>query len=289
METLDIRTYHKDKTVISSTGLKHLMKSKRHFAHYLITEQESKPEFDFGNAFEILLIDKVKGTKEFHKDCFVLWESQKPNPGADYRNTENREWKARMIDVAGDRYIVSESDYNQMDAMIKACLADKVITAMLQNTEYQESLFWTCPITGLKAKTRPDITKRKLSVILDIKTTKDVEPRSFARDAARYGYFVQAIMQIEGAIHSGYMKDVDDYYWLAVGKDEPYDAVLYRFPKEQWEAVRGEYYRLMEQAKEVLSGDYTDLNMVEGYRGQGDKYGIIDLYAPAWLLVNPEL
>ena len=277
---MDIKEYHKDKKIVSSTGLKQAAISSRHFAYYLQNEQVSKPEFDFGNAFELALIDKVKGSNEFKQSCIILDESKRPEQDKGINSKINQAWKKEIL--SSEKYVLSTDDKLHIDNMVESCLADDVIKALLKFTEYQESFFWTCPETGVNCKTRPDITKRKKNVILDIKTTKDASPKWFTRDIVNYDYPLQGFMQMQGSVHSGFMPEVDEYFWLAVEKSEPYNAVIYRFKKEEWQVVEDRYYFLLNRCKHVIDNDLK-WQEVPGYKENADnKFGIIDVDLPAY-------
>ena len=275
---IDIKEYHEDRTIVSSTGLKEAAKSKRHFAYYLEHGGESKAVFDIGNAFELYLIDVVKDTNNFGKEVFVFDELARPEPDMTFGSTLNKEWKLKQLDRASatGRYIITNDDFEMIKAMTEACIKDKLILAMLQHTEYQESLFWTCPETGVKCKTRPDITKRKKNVVIDIKTAQSAAPGSFIRDIKRYNYPTQATMQMQGVINSGRMEKVDDYFWLAVGKDKPYTAQLYRFSHETWEYHLRKYYGLLGDCKDVLESG-LHYSEYPGYGNPDIDMGIIDV------------
>lgn len=300
---MDIREYHADKTVISSTGCKHAIKSSRDFAMYLLEEQERKLTFDFGNAFEVALIDAVKGTSELDKELAIMptedWKDQiledRPEIKSPVATKEYRKWKEKFIMANKGKYIIPDTGTQeskiQLDGMVNSIMSDEVIVSLLENTDYQESFFWTDKETGAKCKTRPDLSKRKKKVIIDIKTTQDASPSGFARQVAQLDYPMQACMQIDGARNTEYFDEVDEYFWLAIEKTPPYHYGWYRFQKEDMEFCWDRYRFALKRAAHVVevlnelaeAGETASMFHFPTYGEMADnKYGLLDLNLPLW-------
>lgn len=298
---LSIEEYHSDRTILSSTGLKKLKECSRNFVYYVLYGTESKPHFDFGNAFELALMDKINKTSLFEKHCAILetdmWvnaaldvnpELTSPKASKTYKQlseafTQQNEGKYLIKDIGDSESMVS------MNEMINSCVADDTIRKLLTNTEYQISLFWDDPETGLKLKSRPDVCRSKKNVILDIKTCKDASPQGFAKDASNLDYWLQAVMQMEAAINTGLMPKVDKYFWLAVEKTPPYNACIYEYQTDDITSITLYYHHLLKRAVTALSlipevhKKHGDLSIVPSYGEQSDKgYGIVDLEMPLY-------
>ena len=273
---MTIQDYHSDKTIISSTGLKTAKRSTKDFINYVLTDGERKAHFDFGNAFELALMSD----EEFQNECVVF---VKPDPSKNMNGKENKEAFKAVIDTG--KYIITQEDKMLIDSMVKSCKADPTIKKLITNVQYQQSLFWTDEETGLKCKTRPDICINKKNVIVDIKTCKDASPQGFSRDACNLDYPLQAVMQIEGAINSGLMPQVDNYFWLAVEKNEIGHAVLYEFQKDDLTYISDLYHfllkdRCLKGLEAIKSGK---LNELPSFGEQADnKHRILTFEMPLW-------
>jgi len=294
---MDINEYHKNKMVLSSTGLKKLKKSTRTFIDYLIRDQETKLHFDFGNAFEVYLVDQLTGSNKFDQEVAVMpteaWKSQILNERPNIKNPgstkEYQEWKAMFLEANFGKYIIPDvgetESFQALKEMAHGCMKDPVVKRMLEGSEYQQSFFWTDEETGLKLKTRPDLSKKKKQIIFDIKTTTDASPQGFARQVANMDYPLQAVMQIEGAINTGYFKECEGYFWLAVEKTPPYDWGLYELQKEDIEHFQDLYRFLIHRAVkafELLAQMEAD-GFVPSYGETADNpYGILALEIPLW-------
>lgn len=280
-DNVNINDYHADKEYMSATTLKEAAKTMAHLRHYLYEkEKERKSHFDFGNAFEIALMDVMNGTDEFDSSCALFDDLQRPEIEKNFNSTLNREWKKDFFDTNKYKYILNASGQESketMDFMLESCWKTPNIQLLLKNTDYQKTIFWTDEETGIKLKTRPDVCKINKQVIIDIKTTKDASPNAFKRDAANYDYPLQAITQIEGVIKSGLMSEVDYYYWLAIEKNAPYNAQIYHFTHEDRDWNHDRFRYILERVKEAMDSDIWN-----GYSDPSDNFGILDLELPLW-------
>lgn len=284
---ITIDAYHANTTHISATQVKYAKKSLRLLDWYrrgLIT-QEDKPCFGFGNAFELALLDK----NEFAQRVAIMPDSEwvagamqvkaYSNPrNSTFYQVAKEEWSAQN---QGKYVILDKGEKESWEAiqhMLDSCYQDAVIQKLIENTEYQLSIFWTDPETGLKVKTRPDICKRKKNVIVNVKTVNDGSPESFARECAKWDYPIQAAIEIQGCLKSWLMERIDNYFWLVVEKEPPYNATIYEFSNKDIEMFtdRISYYftKIREAQKQNLWPGYTDR--------ADNKYGILTVEIPLW-------
>lgn len=298
IKDMPIEQYHENKLVISSTGLKELKKSTRHFLYYLTRKEKQKSHFDFGNAFEIAIMDKVNGTKEFDKAVAVHPDTEfidaalneKPDLVSPRSSKVYKELTAKWNDSNKGKYIISDTGETEskeaLDIMVNSCTSDPTIMRLLSNTEYQNSYFWKHK-TGVLCKTRPDVNKRNKNVLVDIKTCRDASPSEFGRQSANLDYPLQACMQIDGAISSGAMSTVDNYFYLAVEKQPPYNACIYELQKYDIIWMMDVYEETIERAAKVLEmlKDANDpyFTNIRGYGERSEnEFGIMTLDIPLY-------
>jgi hypothetical protein len=274
IKNISIAEYHKPDGFISASALKSARKSLAHFGHYLNrTETEQrKAHFDFGNAFEAWLLGG------FDEKVHVMDETKRPEPEKDYRTKANAEWKAGIlatIEQKGQYIIpaVGDGSFETIQAMGEVAKSKPWIE-MIEQGEEQLSIFWQCPETGLKMKTRPDVVFG--DCIIDIKTAEDGSPASFAKDCANYDYPIQALMQIEGVRSTG--REVNSYYWAVFEKKAPYNATLYEFTWDDQEALREQYVELKRLASEAIQR-----NEFAGYDQHSESENkAVSLDLPSW-------
>jgi len=276
---MDINVYHTDKEFVSASSVKEGIKSMAHFNLQRTKPSERKSHFDFGNVFEIALLDSINGTRFFDEKVIIFDVENRPEQTKGITSNINQEWKKGILN--GLKYVIEKTGAESMETlheMLQSCMRDATIQKVLKNTTYQESYFWTDKTTGLKCKSRPDLRKNGKGIIIDIKTTKDGSPKAFAKDVANLEYPIQAVMQMKGAIQSGAVEKMESYYWLAVEKVAPYNVTLYEFQMDDWQFVDDKLTYYMTKIKESL-----DSCIYKGYSAEADnQLGIISLELPMY-------
>lgn len=284
---ISIEYYHANKTHLSSTQIKRARKSLKEFQWYLDgkIQNDRKSHFDFGNAFELALLNQEEFSRKVaimpdHAWCLEVLQSNEkivqPRKTKIYTERE-REW---LIGHEGMYCIMDKGkeSFETIEAMLESCYSDSVIQGLIRNTEYQLSLFWTDEESGLRLKTRPDICKRKKNVVVNVKTIENGSPESFSRELAKYDYPLQAAMEITGCIKTGLMPQVDNYFWLVCEKCPPYNATIYEFSVEEIKVSLDELHYLLMKIKMA-----KEENLHPGYSDRADnKYGILSAVIPSW-------
>lgn len=232
---------------ISSSALKKGKTSTRDFYQYYLEKKEKKSYFDFGNAFELYLID----VEEFKKQVVVMDETQRPEPSKDYKTKVNAEWKKTFYEQNENKYIIPATGKDSFQSILemKALVQHHPMQDALYSGSYQQAFEWTCPITGLKRYARPDIFIPEQRTIIDIKTDAGDD---FERAAANSDHFLQAWDQIQGAIHSGAVESIDNYFWAVFEKSEPYHITFYSFNLDATLPVETVYEGTLRRLKEDM-------------------------------------
>lgn len=285
---IPITDYHANKTHVSATGLKIVKRSLKEF-HWFQTgriQQEDKPHFDFGNAFELALFDKSGFDKSVAIQQTEAWKNKAlaekpelkvPKLSAAYK----READSFEILNRGKMYTIPDvgtDSFETIEEMLSSCYQDEMVQRLIENTEYQLSLFWTDKATGLNLKTRPDICQRKKNIVVNVKTCVDGSPKAFSKDLANHEYPLQACLEILGCLATGVMETVDNYFWLVVEKNPPYNATIYEFDQGDMKASMDELEYLCNKVKNA-----HDANLWPGYSDRSDnKYGILTAVIPAY-------
>lgn len=286
-DNITIEDYHSNTTHLSATTLKVARESLRHFDWYRSGRivREDKPQFSFGNAFELALL----APNEYLQKVAVMPESEwfeevkaaKPDVKTIRNTTIYKDRLGFWSSENTGKYVINETgteSFETIEEMLSSCYQDKVIQGLIKNTEYQLSLFWTDPTTGIQLKTRPDICKRKKNVIVNLKTTIDGSPEGFTKDLKKWDYPLQACVEISGCLRTGIMDKVDNYFWLVVEKVPPFNATIYEFQDTDIAAVMDSYDFLLSRLKKA-----QEQNKYPGYSDQADnEYGILQAKLPAW-------
>ena len=274
---LPIDDYHKGNDHLSSTALRKARKSLKLFKMYQdgYFEEEKKSHFDFGNAFELALLEP----DSFDSQVVIYNEDERPEKDKGITSKINQEWKKSLYDTS--KYVIKKDgreSFEVIEQMLRSCYADSVIQSLLKNIEYQYSMFWTDKETGLKLKTRPDICRSKKNVVVDVKTALDGSPEAVTKAIGNTDLPFQAVMQIDGVVQSGFMEKVDNYFWLVVEKEPPFSATLYEFQQEDIKWCMDEYRYVLSVVKEAI-----EKNHYPSYSYRADnKYGILQANIPLW-------
>lgn len=275
---MSIEVYHENNTHLSSSSIKEAFKSLAHFKAYLEKPNERKPHFDFGNAFELSVVDY----EEFKKHCAVFDPEKRPEPNKNFGSTANKEWKASFYDLNKDKLIIPLTGDNSLDTLTlcKASLfKHQAAKALLTDAEYQTTIFWTCPHTGLKLKTRPDFWKpensKRTAIVNDLKTDKDSESTKHLRTIYNLNYPIQAVMQIEGLEQAKLCKK-PRFFWTVCSKSSPYNTEVYEFDSEDIKDFRAALIDKFRQIKQA-----QDEGVFLSYERERD-YGIKMVEFPLW-------
>lgn len=284
---ISIEDYHANRTHFSSTSLKIAKKSLKQFDWWRrgLLDQERKSHFDFGNAFELALLDSkgfsekvaIMKDSEWVQDALTVDPSlQKPRSSKTYQDAcKEFHSKNKGLYIINDK---GKESFETIQAMLESCYADKVIQGLIKNTEYQVSLFWTDEQTGLNLKTRPDICKRKKNIVVNVKTTEDGSPKGFSKEIVNYDYPMQAAHEITGCLEMGVIDTIDNYFWLVCEKVAPYNATIYEFAQDDIRVCMDElqwtYEKIAKAEKQKLYPGYSDM--------ADNEYGILKAQIPLY-------
>lgn len=291
-DNISIRDYHANTTHISATSIKEAKVSLKQFDWHRrgLMPKSDGLHFSFGNAFELALLDKASFEREVAITQTEYWialaQEEKKAEGKEAlkvpKNSARYKAEESKFFAANDgKYIIPDKgpqSFEYIEQMLESCYKDETIRKLIEGTEYQLSLFWTDEQTGLNLKTRPDICKRKKNVVVNLKTANDGSPKAFTKDLVNYDYPLQACVEISGCISSGLMPDVDNYFWLVVEKNPPFNATIFEFDKADIKLCMDELdYLLHKIAKAKENNEWP------GYTDQADnKYGILQAYIPPY-------
>lgn len=286
-DNISIGEYHANRTHISATQIKKAKDSLKHFEWYRSGKlvQENKPHFQFGNAFELALLASEEYLREvavFPDQEFIdIAMSYNPDLKSPRAARPYKEAAEKWHSENGSKYVINETgpeSFETIEEMLSSCYQDAAIQALIKNTEYQLSLFWTDEETGLKLKTRPDICKRKKNVVVNVKTTLDGSPEGFTRDLSKYDYPMQACIEMMGCLATGLMDKIDSYFWLVVEKVPPFNATIYEFGESDIKAcMDSTKYHLHKIARGM------EENRWPGYSNEADNvHGILTAKLPGF-------
>lgn len=234
------------------SSLKVAAKSLKHYRHALTAPRKDTAAFLLGRAVDELVFTPPG------QSCASL----AVYPGA---RRAGKEWDAFEAANAG-RIIVKENELATATAMRDAVWADPDARYLLNNGKSQVTLQWTHAPTGALLRSRLDwLDSVELPVIVELKTTRHIEPDAYERDAENLLYRAQTGMYAAGVeALTGTWPEV---YSIVVENVAPHDVVVYRVPDEilvdGWRTAEG-WVRAVAEA--TRTGHWPGVNGGAGVR-----------------------
>lgn len=195
--------YHSDKTHLSSSGLKLLLKSpEQYYAEYILGQRDNaeQDKFTEGSFVHTLILEPHKVTIDYavfpglRKQGNAWEEFKKANP---------------------DKTLLSISQVLRCEKLAKACSALPAAMHILKDTLSEHTM--TGLIMDVPVKARADAISIDKAWIVDVKTTSmpsDIE--FFKNTVVDYSYQLSAALYCTIA-KQVYNKDFD-FYWLVLSK-----------------------------------------------------------------------
>lgn len=201
--------------LVNKGALSAIGRSPKHYRAWLDEPDTDTPALAFGRAFHCAALEPDL----FSADYVVA------PPFGDCRFKENRtardQWRAENT----GKTEISAEDMERIRGMVESVRAHELGSLLLHDGEPEVTLAWRDERTGLFCKTRPDYHVKRRRLCVDLKTTEDARPESFARDAARYDYPMQDALYRAGFAAVG--EPVDHFLFLAVEKTPPFDVAVH--------------------------------------------------------------
>jgi len=214
-----------------------LNRSPAHYKTKCEAAISDSPALAFGRAFHSWLLER-----ETFEKYYIIGGPINPKTGKPY-GTGTKTWTEYVAENPG-KEIVSIEDMLTIRHAAEALLHHEDIAPILQDTRgvAEESMAWEDPETGIMCQGRID-WHIPGCLFLDVKTTRNAHPVVFGKDAAKYGYFMQAAFYHDGLkILTGASMPA---YFLAVEKEEPFAASVHEVDPDEMEYGRGQYRRAL--------------------------------------------
>jgi hypothetical protein len=228
----------------SRTQVMLINKSPYHFWYEniagLASEKEKSDALDLGSAVHTMLLEP----ELFMKTYAVM-------PSINRRTTKGKEEYASFIQEHADKIVLTQEQYNKAYAMTHHVRQHDIVNTLLENALFEKSIYWTDEETGLQFKVRPDIWSNKM--IVDLKTTKDLNPMSYSCSAHKYGYYLQCWMFFEACEAIG--KPIDMFVHLVIEKEEPYVPAVFVMGEKSINFGREQFNTYKRKIKECMETD----------------------------------
>lgn len=226
---------------LSASDLKHLLKSRFHFAMRHQIKRESNA-LSFGTLVHTALLEP---------ESFAQYVVA---PDLDKRTKEYKAWLAENE----GRPTMSHEEADKIEA-IKARLQQTGLDKILARGTSEVSCYGHAGEFGdsLDLRARADKWDGKNRVIVDLKTTRDLQ--WFEKDVFKYGYNLSVPHYTHlFAQELGIDADGLTYVFLAVESEAPFDCGWFVLSPENRERAMAKWIGLLSEAREtLLTGKFT--------------------------------
>lgn len=151
-----------------------------------------------------------------------------------HRGPENRRgnnWKdAEEYCAMEKKTLLIASAYDDVLAIRDSIHADPKINSIITGGKpvVEASGFWIDEETGELCRCRPDLYRKDIRLVLDVKSALSAHPDAFARSVINYGYHSQEAFYSDGWGACG--QKVEGFAFLVWEKKSPYAFAVYELP-----------------------------------------------------------
>ena len=202
---------------LSNSGIQRFRRSPAHYQAYLSQPSKDTPALRFGRIIHTAILEPDKCKLAVAPEC-----DRRTKAGKDL-------WASFQADNIGAD-IVTDDEMAAIAGIQDSISAHPAARALLSHPGNAEaSFFWSDGMSGVNLKGRADYLRTD-GIVVDLKTTEDASPQSFAKSVANYGYHFQAAIYQQGLATCGI--DVAGFVFLAVEKSPPYAVACYTLDAE---------------------------------------------------------
>lgn len=252
--------------------------SPRHARHAQLFPADSTEQQTLGEAFHAAILEPER----FRRD-FIAMPRFDGHPSSKAHKDAKAAWQAEhkhLIHLTAD-------EWETQEAMGQAAREHRIAGPLLAAKGRNElSILWKEEETGILCKSRIDrlcrapygivspasaLAQQPTIYLIDLKSTRNIEPFAFARDSAKYAYHAQ-MASYELAVQS-IQPAALVVLIIAVENHPPYDVAVFRVGDEELAHGRQLFRRLLKEKQECEQS--------EKWPGLGDA-GVFALTLPSY-------
>lgn len=210
--------YHADRSCVSVSGLKHILRSPAHYQAYLNGDQNKETPAKFmGSAVHARVLEP-----NLFKDEYVV------APVSDKRSKAYKEFEI----ANANKKIITADQFVLLEGIARSIEAHESATTLIRAGLIEHTFIWCDPETNIWLKIRPDCLCIDFAtgICLDLKKTVDASNAVFSRACVNYQYDLQAAVYLEG-LQQIFKRDFD-FAFLAVEEDAPHACAMYGAPED---------------------------------------------------------
>lgn len=195
--------------------------------------------FHFGTLLHAMVLEPERIGEEFVKEDF---------PGCDANKNSKVYKEARRVFLEGckGKTVVPASEWQTAERMAENVQA--IAGGILREGMAEASFFTQDEEFGIVRKCRPDYYLREAGVIIDLKTSRSVDPHEFERAIYDYRYHRQGSWYIDALKMAGF--PAETFVIVAVEKTAPHLVRVFEIQPDAITAGREDYRRHLSRLRE---------------------------------------
>lgn len=222
--------YHTDTDFVSSSSLKKISKSEKSFYvhHFNLIDREETKAQHIGKLAHLAVLEWDRFADLYKVIPEFMEPTQKGELSKNSKAAKEKRqaWIDETLAENPNAIFCTQKERDDILSMMYAIANHKDAEALLKSGVPELSGFYADPETGIACKIRPDFISNDQTVIVDLKTTEDVEINAFSRQIFNYGYSTSIAMYGAGAEIIN-QRSVDHYVFIAVEKKRPFEVAVY--------------------------------------------------------------
>lgn len=220
--------YHAEQEHESSSGVKRFLESPEGYWAERVARIRPGPKVGYaaslGSAVHTILLEA-----DFDRVQY----------GPEGSSCLTKAFKSFQESLPPDVIGIAHEDRERVRAICDAVEANDEAIGIINNSDRRErSYFWTCPLTGVKVKSRIDAEHNGGVMLSDLKVTLDPSPQKFSRTIDERGYYISAALYGYGhGLRTGLISPSEQsiermaaricFKFIAVGCEWPHECFVY--------------------------------------------------------------
>lgn len=226
---------------ISSTGIKKLLKSPRHFKMPADTDNDA---LRFGRLFHMAMLEPDR----FERSTILL-------PDLDRRTKEGKAKHQELSALAKERKaeLVRDDEMIMLRDMQSACDESQLFQNITRGCQFEIAGYTWHLFPQALTKAKADILGS--DYIADLKTISNSDPADLPYQIVRYGYHISAAYYLD-VLSDVTGRQYQQFMWIFVDKEQPHGLRFIAASAKMLEIGRREYRRALELYRQCLASDH---------------------------------
>lgn len=269
IDGLSNEQYHQDRDYVSSSQLKMLIEHSPAYFYNRVYEAKPKPATEAMKLSTLVHHANLEG-EDFIKRYVVM-------PKFDGRTTVGKQSKAAWIAENRGKISVTEEEIETLQGTYESIHKHPDASLILKGSEFERSGYYVDAATGIPCRIRFDAYDHSSRILSDIKAVRSCKREHFAYAVRDYRWDLSMAMYGQG------IKEInghgpDDYVFIAIEKEAPYEIAVYPIGKRTLEIGLSDYRRALEQLRSC-----RESRIYPGYQSQMEEIDLPESFMRKYL------